>query len=298
MHEKQVQKEETMFFKASPDQCPLGTSHFPFSAQRKIRISFTLIELLVVVAVIGILTALLLPSLQLAKDAALSSQCLGNVRQYHLSYMSYFSDFDDWLTTGNRPFRMKTLGYLPGKNETGTLHYSYFGASGIHACPAERNSRPRDNRPNVLFFDKVLDEDRYWCGSHYGFNERLNYALGNVDVYGSSKLLYWMKYEGHDGYGYAASAKIHTIRYASEVVFFGEKPDRHRGTGSYYLPPETGTSPGYRHGRGSRPTSTVRYTALYGSGSFTNIGWLDGHASRMSWREIEDLTTNRNWRGL
>lgn len=58
---------------------------------------FTLIELLVVVAIIAILMAILLPSLQRARDQAKGSVCLSNLHQLALATHYYAGDNQDRL---------------------------------------------------------------------------------------------------------------------------------------------------------------------------------------------------------
>ncbi len=55
---------------------------------------FTLIELLVVIAIIAILVALLLPALNYARYKTKLIVCLNNLRQSHVSVVSYMLDFD------------------------------------------------------------------------------------------------------------------------------------------------------------------------------------------------------------
>lgn len=56
--------------------------------------AFTLIELLVTVALAGVLTAMLLPALSGAREAARSAACLSRVRQLGLAWGMYAGDHD------------------------------------------------------------------------------------------------------------------------------------------------------------------------------------------------------------
>lgn len=56
---------------------------------------FTLIELLIVIAIIAILAAILLPSLQWARDKAASIQCISNLKQLGVGSQLYMDTYRD-----------------------------------------------------------------------------------------------------------------------------------------------------------------------------------------------------------
>ena len=64
---------------------------------KKHRLHFTLIELLVVIAIIAILAAILLPTLQKARQSGIQTSCLGNFKQIGDAMQMYIGDNDDYL---------------------------------------------------------------------------------------------------------------------------------------------------------------------------------------------------------
>lgn len=68
---------------------------------------FTLIELLVVITIIAILAALLLPVLSRSMEQARVTECINNMRQLALAWLTYANDSNDWLAhnwaLGNNP---------------------------------------------------------------------------------------------------------------------------------------------------------------------------------------------------
>jgi prepilin-type N-terminal cleavage/methylation domain-containing protein/prepilin-type processing-associated H-X9-DG protein len=102
----------------------------------KIRLAraFTLIELLVVIAIIGILAALLLPSLAKAKEHGQEAVCRSNQRQLAVASFIYTAENDDWMNP------LQTA--VPNSSVETTYRvilWDYIGHSApVYDCPTER----------------------------------------------------------------------------------------------------------------------------------------------------------------
>lgn len=61
------------------------------------RPAFTLVELLVVVAIIGVLTAILIPAVQAARESAARTQCSSNLRQLGLALIQFRENIGSYV---------------------------------------------------------------------------------------------------------------------------------------------------------------------------------------------------------
>ena len=103
------------------------------------RLGFTLTELLVVISIIGLLTALLLPSVKMVMASAKGTKCMSNQRQVVMGCLAYANDQEGGLpatriVTGEYWYDLITTGYIdiPKKSSTAT---NPFVSSVIAGCP-------------------------------------------------------------------------------------------------------------------------------------------------------------------
>jgi prepilin-type N-terminal cleavage/methylation domain-containing protein/prepilin-type processing-associated H-X9-DG protein len=103
--------------------------------------AFTLIELLTVIAIIGILAAIIIPTVGRVRESARNAQCISNLRQNHLFYMEKVMENKDCLPLGwndrdNRPADEKQ-GYFQ-RLAVELRDRNTVGIIGILGCPAQR----------------------------------------------------------------------------------------------------------------------------------------------------------------
>jgi prepilin-type N-terminal cleavage/methylation domain-containing protein len=98
------------------------------------RNAFTLIELLVVVSIIALLVAILLPSLNEARELALQVRCLATSKQYGTAVLYYLSDYDDYLPMCSTWYEVFQGYLLPIDPDADAAE----GKSDIWVCPGDQ----------------------------------------------------------------------------------------------------------------------------------------------------------------
>jgi prepilin-type N-terminal cleavage/methylation domain-containing protein/prepilin-type processing-associated H-X9-DG protein len=84
------------------------------------RLGFTLVELCVVIAIIGVLVALLLPAVQMARESARRISCRSNLRQLGIAIHNYHDVYNQF-PIGSGLGRVGQFSYDPGVHRKGSM---------------------------------------------------------------------------------------------------------------------------------------------------------------------------------
>ena len=221
--------------------------------------AFTLIELLVVIAIIAVLMAILMPSLNRAREQGKRTVCLGNLKQLTLGWIMYADDNEQRIVSGNAGGNRGWVGKAYADN---------YGSGGM----LPKNQQIAGIQAGTLWY-YVKDEGSYRC------------PTGMKDSMVTYSVMDGMN--GFTGSRDAGSPFVHNmmeIKHPSKrIVFIDEgwlTPD---SFAVHYVRKVWWDSPPIRHGNGT--------TFSYADGSSSYFKWTGSDTIQIG---IDNLQTHRN----
>lgn len=136
------------------------------------RVSFTILELLLVVSIIMILSSILLPSLNKAKQKSNQINCLNNLRGLASAGNLYAQDYDNYFTysdtvTGKSPLNLWCAQLIPYLNMPDNPDMPLYRKSSVFICQESTKLWPLRHYPATWDFtygqNGFLRPDVDWC---------------------------------------------------------------------------------------------------------------------------------------
>ncbi len=254
------------------------------------RRGFTLIEVLVVVAILGLLTAMLMPSLNKARQAARRAVCLTNIHNLETAHWLYMTTNNGFLIRVGLSHGV--VSDKPGVAWINTLQKSYKNRLTLRS--------PADNSPHWPTSEGgegVPVDGRHgypYRQTSYGVNNFLDVEK-NPDLTGSG--LTW--------------PRIERIPQPAAVVHFLMMVERCDPSNPYYPAGECFAASDHPHieewadvsNKSTKAATQVEIQAHGGpkwsKDSVSNYGFLDGHAESLPFHKVyKDMERNKFDPGL
>ncbi|AHF90221.1 N-terminal cleavage protein [Opitutaceae bacterium TAV5] len=235
---------------------------------------FTLIELLTVIAIIGILAAIILPTVSRVRKTARKIQCANNMRQIATAMLLYANDH-----RGNLPVA------VDGSERWDSMLRTYLGivpvAGGGAASPSLIYKCPEDPRPLV-----VSESPAKWARSYtlLRANDSENQWAQGIGVFGSVG-------------GVQYSRNLSELAFPSKSVMFtelftsssGAIVDNYQYAGAFCI------STGWHADTGDKVTGRINGGFYHGNS--INFAFADGHIESTNPKNINTSAFNhfRAW---
>ncbi len=186
--------------------------------------AFTLIELLTVIAIIGILAAILIPTVSAVRDSARAANCASNMRQIGQAAYMYAEDNDGWAPPAfDRFAHERHTGSTTGTSIFATFHFGLWPY--IYETPFPGSQAVQTSLANG---SPSSYETVFHCPARHASYPHANQApgrifiSGNTENFGSARYSYGVNTLAARGERTDEPVNLESLSAASRTVFVGE----------------------------------------------------------------------------